>query len=68
MSELVPVAGRVYRIELCSGELRRWRCLGSDARGQVGWQDLESGMEFNEGSLMYAWRLIGEEVPPADLP
>lgn len=63
MSELVPVAGRVYRIELCSGELRRWRCLGDDARGQPCWRDLESGMEFNEGSLMYAWRLVGEEPP-----
>ncbi|QRJ65707.1 hypothetical protein IWH25_10495 [Azospira restricta] len=54
-----PEAGRTYRIELCSGELRRWRCLGADARGAVWWRDLENGQEFNEDSLMYAWRIVG---------
>jgi len=61
-----PVAGRVYRVALCSGELRRWRCLGTDARGAMWWRDEESGSEFNEGALMYAWHLIGEA--PADEP
>lgn len=65
-----PAANRTYLIELCSGEQRRWRCLGADARGQVWWRDVDSGQEFNEGSLMYAWQIVGPEdadgAPPAD--
>jgi hypothetical protein len=55
-----PRAGGRYVVELCSGERRCWRCLGTDARGLVWWRDEESGAEFNEGSLMYAWQLVGE--------
>ena len=51
----------IFRIELCSGEIRRWRYLGPDARSQVWWQDVENGHEFNESSLMYAWRILDEE-------
>lgn len=53
-----PESGRTYLIELCSGERRRWRCLGADARSLTWWRDLESGQEFNEGSLMYAWQIV----------
>lgn len=60
-----PRAGRCYLVELCSGELRRWRCLGTDARGQAWWRDEESGVEFNEGSLMYAWQIV-DEAPAAE--
>lgn len=59
-----PVAGRIYLIALCSGEQRRWRCLGYDARGTMRWCDLESGLEFGEASLMYAWTILGEEAAP----
>ena len=45
----------VYTIELCSGELRQWKYLGQDSRRLVWWMDLETGQEFNESSLMYAW-------------
>ncbi len=58
-----PQPGRVYLVELCSGEQRHWCCTGRDARGLVHWRDAESGLCFSESSLMYAWRLIGE-VPP----
>lgn len=51
----------IFRIELCSGEIRRWRYLGADARSLVWWRDMESGQEFNESSLMYAWRILDEE-------
>lgn len=51
----------IFRIELCSGEIRRWRHLGPDAGSQIWWQDVESGQQFNESSLMYAWRILDEE-------
>ncbi len=35
-----------------------WREIGPDARGAVWWRDLETEMEFNEGSLMYAWMIV----------
>jgi len=60
---IVPVSGRVYAIELCSGEQCRWRFLGADARGQRWWRDSESGREFNEASLMYVWTVVGEASP-----
>lgn len=56
-----PLAGTTYLIELCSGELRRWRYLGPDARSQIWWRDVESGLEFSESSLMYAWQIIRRE-------
>lgn len=49
----------VYTIELCSGELRQWQYLGQDSRRLVWWKDLETGQEFNESSLMYAWNIKG---------
>lgn len=55
--EQPPVAGRSYLVTLCSGEIRRWRHLGCDARGAVWWQDVETLAEFSESSLMYAWTL-----------
>jgi hypothetical protein len=67
MSLPPPQAGRLYLIELCSGEQRRWRCLGSDARGAFWWRDEESGLEFTEASLMYAWTILKElPLPAAD--
>jgi hypothetical protein len=56
----------LYLIELCSGEVQHWRYRGPDARGQVWWRDVESGREFSETSLMYAWKIIRrlEEAPP----
>lgn len=56
-----PLAGTTYLIELCSGELRRWRYLGPDARSQIWWRDVESGLEFSESSLMYAWQIVSRE-------
>ena len=60
-----PLAGRVYEIELCSGERRLWRYAGADARGIRWWQDGESGLKFSESSLMYAWKILGEAAPAA---
>lgn len=57
MSELI--VNTTYEIELCSGELRYWRYLGLDHRHQAWWLDTESGQEFNESSLMYAWSITG---------
>lgn len=58
-----PVSGGVYEIELCSGERRRWRYLGPGERCQVWWHDMESGREFSEASVMYAWQIVREVVP-----
>jgi len=54
----------IYRIELCSGESRRWKYLGPNNSSQVWWCDVETGLEFNESSLMYAWQIIHEEDDP----
>lgn len=54
--------GCVYVVRLCSGEERRWRCEGSDARGARWWRDLETGMSFSEASLMYVWEVLREEA------
>ncbi|WP_332670417.1 hypothetical protein [Aromatoleum sp.] len=53
--------GRVYIVELCSGEHRRWRFLGPDARGTVCWRDEETGRVFSEASVMYVWTIVAEE-------
>ncbi len=64
MAELISDA--VYRIALCSGEIRRWRYLGPDNHSRIWWRDEETGMEFNETSLMYAWQIESVEgAPPA---
>jgi hypothetical protein len=57
--ELEP--DRVYVVRLCSGELRRWRFDGVDARGMAWWQDEESGASFSEAGLMYMWEVVGED-------
>ena len=54
----------VYTIELCSGEIRQWQYLGPDSRRQVWWMDVETGQEFNEASLMYAWSVTGRSEAP----
>jgi hypothetical protein len=53
-----PEADATYVIKLCSGEQRRWRFLGQDRQGAAWWRDLETSLEFNEGSLMYAWQIV----------
>jgi len=54
-----PQADAIYLVELCSGERRRWRCLAARAgEAERWWCDLESGHEFAERELMYAWRLL----------
>lgn len=57
-----PQTNAIYRIELCSGEQRRWRCLpprpGETARW---WRDMDSGREFSEASLLYAWRITARD-------
>lgn len=57
---LVP--RRTYLIELCSGERRHWQYLGEDDTG-TWWRDRDSGREFSEASLMYAWTVLGEALP-----
>lgn len=60
-----PIPDSIYLIELCSGEQRHWRYLGPDSRAVIWWRDEESGREFNEGSLMYAWRIVLIEESPS---
>lgn len=55
MSELLVNA--VYLIELCSGEIRHWKYLGSDSRRLIWWMDVETKKEFSENNLMYAWTI-----------
>lgn len=55
----------IYEIELCSGEHRRWRYLGPDSLASSWWRDEETGSEFNEASLMYAWRIVRRHENPA---
>lgn len=57
-----PETGKTYLIELCSGERRYWRYLGSE-QGVAWWQDTETGREFHEASLMYAWTVLSEATP-----
>ncbi|SBT04728.1 hypothetical protein ACCAA_180021 [Candidatus Accumulibacter aalborgensis] len=60
-----PESNAIYEIELCSGEHRRWRYLGADSCSSVWWRDLETGSEFNEAGLMYAWQIIVKQEDPA---
>lgn len=55
-----PQAHRTYEVELCSGERRLWTCLGMDTGVNHWWRDTETGREFSEASLLYAWTIIGE--------
>ncbi len=50
----------IYRIQLCSGEIRSWQYLGIDDQQRAWWRDMENGEEFAETSLMYAWQIIDE--------
>lgn len=59
-TETAPEAGAIYDIKLCSGESRRWEYLGPDSREQLWWRDTESGLEFSESNLMYAWHIVGK--------
>jgi hypothetical protein len=59
-----PETGEIYDIELCSGESRHWQYLGPDSRAQIWWRDTESGLEFSEASLMYAWHIVGKASRP----
>lgn len=54
--ELLP--GAVYLVELCSGEQRHWRYLGPPGVENPRWRDIETGSEFGETSLLYAWRIV----------
>lgn len=60
---IVPQPHRTYDIELCSGERRRWTCLGPGMGSTRWWRDCETGREFSEASLMYAWRIVAEHGP-----
>ena len=60
-----PIPDSIYLIELCSGEQRHWRYLGPDSRSTIWWRDEESGREFNETSLMYAWRIVAIDASPS---
>lgn len=58
MDGMEPVSGGSYVVRLCSGELRRWRFEGVDARGFGWWLDQETGRGFSDASLMYAWEIV----------
>lgn len=53
---------RIYVIRLCSGEITRWRYLGEGAGERVWWTDVTTGTIFNEGSILYAWQIVGGPV------
>ncbi|MBK8522946.1 MAG: hypothetical protein IPL58_01725 [Betaproteobacteria bacterium] len=59
-----PELNAVYLVELCSGEQRRWRHCGVDGRGVGWWQDMETGVEFSEASLLYVWQILQREDEP----
>lgn len=62
---LVPEPGGIYLIELCSGEQRRWRHLGSEGECGTWWRDLETGREFSEASVLYAWSILRADAVDA---
>ena len=57
---VTPQEERIYIVQLCSGERRRWRFLGLDAQGLAWWRDEETGRTFSEASLMYVWEIVAE--------
>lgn len=61
-----PIPGRRYLIGLCSGETQVWEFVGADARSFEWWRDTESGREFSDASLMYAWWIIEERPDDPD--
>lgn len=58
-----PTPGQRYLIGLCCGDTRVWEFVGVDARSFEWWRDTETGQEFSDASLMYAWWII-EALPP----
>lgn len=62
-----PIPGQTYRIALCSGEERHWRFLGAGPDG-AWWRDVETGREFSEASLMYAWTILTDPAAPSNAP
>lgn len=61
-ARIVPQPGRHYRIGLCCGDTRIWEFVGIDSCTLEWWRDSETGNEFSESSLMYAWWII-EALP-----
>ena len=59
--EVGPKLNVTCLIELCSEEQRRWRYLGPDARLEIWWCDSETGREFYKSSVMYSWKMVGQE-------
>ena len=57
---ITPESNGIYEIELCSGERLRWQYLGLDSVTGIWWRNLETGREFNEASLMYAWQIVSK--------
>lgn len=55
---MAPEDYRLYLVELCSGERRRWRYLGADPRQLGWWRDEDTGMAFSEAGVMYAWHIV----------
>lgn len=51
----------IYRIKLCSGEIRRWQFLRMDGLSRSVWRDIDTGLEFNETSLLYVWEVVGKD-------
>lgn len=51
--------GETYLVRFCSGECCDWVFLGTDSRSVAWWQGVASGRIFNEGSVMYAWEVLG---------
>lgn len=52
----------IYRIKLCSGEQRRWQFLRMDGLSRSVWRDVDTGLEFNEASLLYVWEVVGKDM------
>ena len=62
---MAPQAWRLYLVELCSGEQRRWRYLGADPQQLGWWRDEDTGMTFSEAGVMYAWHIVALIAEPA---
>ncbi len=59
------VVNAIYRIELCGSEAR-WQYLGQDEHAEPWWRDVETGQEFRESSVMYAWQIIAKDGAASD--
>ncbi len=56
-----PILNAIYRIELCGSEVSWWQYLGQDVHGEPWWRDVETGREFSESSVMYAWQIAAKD-------